>query len=134
MICHNLPENIEDDNIEQIEDKCWLAILFTEVVSHSVSLFYQNSLQTFLAKTKVFQSLECISSLRLPTFSIIENETKLLAQHSKLVHKVLRSPNRMVLVEYLLADLIIIDNHCWPVAQVNSNLFRKLFETLLQSI
>ena len=130
MICHNLPENIEDDNIEQVEDKCWLAILFAEIVSHSVGLFYKNTLQTFLSKTKVFQSLECISSLRLPAFSIIENETKFLAQHSKLVHEVLRSPDRMILVEYLLADLIIIDNYSWPVAKVNSNLENSLNSVL----
>ena len=63
MISYNLPKNIENDDIEEVQHQSRLTILFSEVVSHSVSLLYQHSLQTLLTKAEIFQSFQSISSL-----------------------------------------------------------------------
>ena len=81
MVGYNLPQDIEDGHIEQVEHQGGLAVLLPEVLSHSVRLLDQYSLQSLFPKPKVLQCFQSISSLCLPTLTIIEQEAMLFPQH-----------------------------------------------------
>ena len=81
VVCYNLPQDIEDGHIEQVEHQSRLAVLLPEVLPHSVCLLNQYTLQSLLPKPKVLQCFKSVSSLGLPTLTIIEQEAMFFPQH-----------------------------------------------------
>ena len=130
VVGDDLPEHVEDGDVEEVEYEGGAAVLLPEVVAHPVRLLHQHALQTFLAEPKIFQGFQSKTSLRFPSFSVVKyqpvkrhcniynlqqsrlHSPVLVSQHSELVYEGLWAAGGDVLAQQLPGHLVVVaDDH-----------------------